>query len=504
MAKVWYSLGRDKILNKARSYPKIREQLVEVLRNAPMKKAGFIGDKNWDGKGNWMIKVSEQNMTHVKKVMGAGKVTGGGKEVTYELPSGVVKSGKAVPVKLRFRKSGKIEMTKAGTEEQEKGSAYIFRRALNDNRGWQTWEDIVADVETYDGLVKIFDGDVPDDWLISYFAQQKVLLNEVKPVQFSEFDHSGKGSFMDFITKLVLGKFNSSLSLGGKKDSWNPADIWIISGNEQQIRNELTESVKGSYQTIHELNGVLRTMYLKKRVMGISLKKTGRTAYYEKVNLDKDGFIPDTKNYNYAVPMSDFYANFMLENTGMFTQDVKITVDADAENKTFSFQIKANSSDASGGSNLKFEPTMKGAAAARLGKAPVEQVATILKEVNSQAEFKNDHKLYPKTLKEFEKHPKKGEEYYKKVLQALTSGQSKITTDITNVDDIINNIKESFGTKMDRGTNVKAKLMGLDFFYQVSKLTQVQRNEFITDMIFLAQKKATKKIDHFGPFGKIY
>ena len=57
---------------------------------------------------------------------------------------------------------------------------------------------------------------------------------------------------------------------------------------------------------------------------------------------------------------------------------------------------------------------------------------------------------------------------------------------------------------MDRGTNVKAKLMGLDFFYQVSKLDNEQRNEFITDMIFLAQKKATTKMDFFGPFGKIY
>ena len=111
----------------------------------------------------------------------------------------------------------------------------------------------------------------------------------------------------------------------------------------------------------------------------------------------------------------------------------------------------------------------------------------------------------PKTTKEFEKHPKKGEEYFRtQVLPALTRGTTKITTDITDVDDIILQIKSSYGTKMDRGTNVKAKLMGLDFFYQVSKLTQAQRNEFITDMIFLAQKKATKKIDHFGPFGKIY
>ena len=57
---------------------------------------------------------------------------------------------------------------------------------------------------------------------------------------------------------------------------------------------------------------------------------------------------------------------------------------------------------------------------------------------------------------------------------------------------------------MDRGTNVRAKLMGLDFFYQVSKLSKAQRNEFVTDMIFLAQKKAFGKRKDFGPFGKIY
>ena len=46
--------------------------------------------------------------------------------------------------------------------------------------------------------------------------------------------------------------------------------------------------------------------------------------------------------------------------------------------------------------------------------------------------------------------------------------------------------------------------MGLDFFYQISKLTEPQRREFVTDMCYLAQKKAFKKFDYFGPFGKIY
>ena len=70
--------------------------------------------------------------------------------------------------------------------------------------------------------------------------------------------------------------------------------------------------------------------------------------------------------------------------------------------------------------------------------------------------------------------------------------------------DVINNIKASFGGTKDRGTNTRAKLMGLDFFYQIFKLDDDDRREFITDMIFLAQKKAFSKVDYFGPFGKIY
>ena len=46
--------------------------------------------------------------------------------------------------------------------------------------------------------------------------------------------------------------------------------------------------------------------------------------------------------------------------------------------------------------------------------------------------------------------------------------------------------------------------MGLDFFYQVSMLTDEQRNEFVTDMVYLAQKKAFGKRRDFGPFGKIF
>ena len=305
------------------------------------------------------------------------------------------------------------------------------------------------------------------------------------------------GGFMKFITDLIKKKFGIS-----QKDTWNPADIWIVNGNQNSIEQTIKNKVEGKNQTIRQLNGVLRKMFEDEEVMGISLKKTGPIAYYEKLNMS--GIIPDTKDYNFNVPMKDFESYFTIDGD-MFTQDVKISVDAKSENKTFTFQIKANDSGATNGSNLKFEPTAKGAGLARLGKAPVEEVSEILRDIKRSAAFVNKYQDYPGTETAFKTHAKKGETYFTDtVLPTLTSGNKKITTDIADVGQIIKNIKQSFNSSKDRGTNTRAKLMGLDFFYQVSKLKPTERNEFITDMIFLAQKKAFGKRQDFGPFGKIY
>ena len=506
MAKNWFSLRPNQIVKKVhdKGWKDFSDIYMKTTIRLMPEPASIIGDDNWDGKSNFVIKVNEKNFNWITTSKTSpyygkeSKTTGpGGKERTYELYAGKVKGGKAEPLKIRFRKSGKLTKSVAGTQEQELGSAFIFRRALNDNAGWKKWQDIVKDDDTYPELVKIFKGSVPDSWLISYFAQSKVLLEEVQPPKMSEFNRDG--GFMGYITTLINRKFGIS-----KKDTWNPADIWIINGSLPTIKSKINNAVEGKHQTIRELNTVLRGLFHNEEVMGISLKKTGAIAYYEKVNLE--GTIPDTKNYNYDVPMTDFKANFMIENTGMFTQDVKIVVDAVKEGKTFTFQIKANDSGASGGSNLKFEPTAKGAGLARLGKAPVDEVSEILKDIKSSAKFVNRYQDYPKDEVAFTKtNKKKGEEYFRnEVLPALTRGQTKITSDISDIDTIIGNIKQSYGSRDDRGTNTRCKLMGLDFFYQASKLSQSERNEFITDMIFLAQKKAFGKRPDFGPFGKIY
>ena len=78
-----------------------------------------------------------------------------------------------------------------------------------------------------------------------------------------------------------------------------------------------------------------------------------------------------------------------------------------------------------------------------------------------------------------------------------------IKKDITNIDTIMNKFRASYGKDPK---NTRAKLMGLDFFNSViNDISDTKdRNEFVTDMVYIAQKKATTKKDHYGPFLKVY
>ena len=542
MAKVWYSLRNGNIVKKARTWdPNLSKMFLDTLKGVPVPRGGMIADEDYNLPAQqkpftlgatsnpltWRVKCNKENFNWIttsasspwKKLKpgtaavkkdgittGSYKDTEGGKERTYRVP--IKQGNKTRDFFVTFRNSSKIEKSTAGTEEQEKGSAAIFHFAVRQNTKWQRWEDIVSS-DVYDDLVKIFKGDVPESWLISYFAQQKVLLDEVEPPHMAEFDHSGPNSFMEFVSKLVIKKFNTMYSLGGKKDSWNPADIWIIKKADQPgivSQLEAAAAGKAGTQTIHEFNDVLRNLYKTGKVMGISLKKTGRIAYYEKVNMQESALIPDTSNadFNFNVRMSDFTVNFDIDpSTDMFSQDVKIKVNT-GSGKYFSFQIKANDSAARNGNNLKFEPTLSGATSARLGKAPVEIVTELLTGpgMRPNSGFTNRYQNYPGNLNAFEVK----EDEWKKKIDHLLSHEGGISTGTANktTEKALEAIKESYGKPMDRGTNVRAKLMGIDFFYEVSKLPSDKRNEFMTDMIYLSQKKAFKKKDYFGPFGKIF
>ena len=135
---------------------------------------------------------------------------------------------------------------------------------------------------------------------------------------------------MGFITRVVKDNFDKEYNLGGNKDNWNPADIWIIKGRQQtfekMIERAAGEGVARGTQTIMEFNDLLRTLYKRKLIMGVSLKKVAmnKAARWEEVNMDKN-FV-DTGNINNNFKDYEFECNFECNLTGKITYDFKYDI----------------------------------------------------------------------------------------------------------------------------------------------------------------------------------
>ena len=90
------------------------------------------------------------------------------------------------------------------TRMQELGSAWVFKRAIQDNAavGWKSWESLRNDKVTFNEIKKIWkkagsvnwvdDVDLP--WLINFYEQQEVLLQKIGRPNFTLFTRDGKRS----------------------------------------------------------------------------------------------------------------------------------------------------------------------------------------------------------------------------------------------------------------------------------------------------------------------
>ena len=95
------------------------------------------------------------------------------------------------------------------TRMQELGSAWVFKRAIQDNQRFNKWQDIVTGNpkdggETFNEIKKIWKevgkvnwvDDVDNPWLENFYVQHKALLPEIGNAKFTEFSRDGgkKGS----------------------------------------------------------------------------------------------------------------------------------------------------------------------------------------------------------------------------------------------------------------------------------------------------------------------
>ena len=206
---------------------------------------------------------------------------------------------------------------------------------------------------------------------------------------------------MGFISDLIKDKFGIS-----RKDSWDPADIWLIKQVNvfrERIKKEL-EGPSGT-QTIKELNAIMRGMFKKREVVGISLKKiSGKQAQYEEINVDESFYKKlEYGSGEYDFQLSKIILKLNLKGDAFATQDTNIFL-KDTSKDIAKFQLKGNTPSRL--ANLKFEGTEIGAAAARLGKAPLNLVEKLSSMV--------DPKLYNATTKANGNYPTNSNEFQKR------------------------------------------------------------------------------------------
>lgn len=353
------------------------------------------------------------------------------------------------------------------TSQQENASLYAIQVGIDAN-GFSNKKLFYSKHKK--NILKIYP-DMNEEWEDTFYEQQKTIVKELGSTKFSHY--SRDDGFMDFVSKLVKTKFNIS-----KKDTWNPADIWLVNDLRKM------QSVLKKISNLSQFNAVLKDMFSDKKVIGVSLKKmSGKSARWELVNtkpiikdFDDDDYLYDLSKIRFMLDVSGD-GDFVNKNTTIYISD------QGKEFATISIRQSGNNF-----SNLKFEGQSSVSRSARLGEVPVTMLNALMSDYGIG--FNNRHTSFPKSMREFNKK----KEYWKKLFTVV---KRKTITGIKNQTEFTANLKRTFELDAPVATS---KLMQLEFIYNILTLSDQKQSEFITSMLFLSMKKGK----NFGPFGKLY
>tara|TARA_B100000287_G_C20616794_1_gene774319 strand:+ start:51 stop:1631 length:1581 start_codon:yes stop_codon:yes gene_type:complete len=480
----------------------------------------FYADSNWSNGGQpWRILITDDNFKVLKQER-LGKIVPTPKRFKAR---GFQRPSRLVPVVLDnmpmsqtrynilFVNVGTSKKEGASqTAQQERGSAWILRRALKDDYKYPDWSDILNDPLYYQ-LLDVYPN-VNNIWLESYWKQNNLMLEKFGDHEWTEFNRDG--GFMNFVTKLVNEKFGIT-----QKDQWNKADIWMIRGKSSKFEKIIKDELEGPEvtQTIHELNDLMRMFWKTNQIVGVSLKLiSGDVAKWEEYNID-ELTIASKKHYDMFIDKiwldCSLQGNDGDTNREFGTQDLSIHLHNKNNTVKFKFQVKDNGGKAPGG-NLKFEGTDKVNTKARAGKAVNSFIALTLIKFND-IEFENVAQKYPKDLSVWSTPAKQIQ--WRKAFRTVSTWRSGLIKfgnkgkELTE-DEFMSNITYQYNLNNPNGRGgygpwiARSKLMQLDFLYNMILAIgdkPKKMREFWTDMVFLSLGKGGSK-GVFGPFGKIY
>ena len=316
-----------------------------------------------------------------------------------------------------------------------------------------------------------------EEWENAIFQQQLTTQREVGSNQYKHY--SRDDGFMDYITQRCRTLYGIT-----KKDTWNPADIWLVS-DLTKVKHDLDSKILDNSTSLQEFNTILRQMFHDRKVVGISLKLiSGKVAKWELVNLENSDVFDDGE-YSFGFDKGEL--TLSLNGNEFTNTDSKLLIKS--KKQTIKFQIRQNSA---GFNNLKIEGTDIAAQSARLGKVPLDMASKVFKEAKLEDVRWRSWQNYPTNIDEFSAEKDVHVARFKTV-------STKIKTDCRDEKEFVSNMEKVFlNGKKDIANS---KLIQLDLLNEILKIKDKNKlNNLLTDLGFLAQKKGSL----FGPFAKLY
>ena len=121
-----------------------------------------------------------------------------------------------------------------------------------------------------------------DTWAQTFQMQAEALKKFLKGK--SGYEYSRDNGIMPFVEKIALEKCGVRT-----KDSWNPADIYLVKKSQKnQIQNKIKSigDMSGPKEAkLDSLNEYMRSEFIKRNLIGVSLKKLGKSAKLEETNV---------------------------------------------------------------------------------------------------------------------------------------------------------------------------------------------------------------------------
>lgn len=361
---------------------------------------------------------------------------------------------------LGFGNGTNPNSTAPTTQQQELVTLKIFEELLSSKtKNYKKFEQLLPELlEIYPNIM------AERSWYNSFELQFYQIEKETKLPNNHFNVYIRDGGFMDYITELVNTKFKIT-----KKDSWNPADIWLIRSSKlPNYKKALDDAV-----SVLECNFILIEAFNKMDIVGISLKKNnGKKLSYDLINLTNT-----TKDLD--VSYSTFVLNIPYGQNSKTFNSLTSQLEVKYDNTIYKMGVKSNTGPIG---NITYEFVASGAAAF-LGKVPKDML---------KIELKKDKQRMPEHT-HFMKFDKKDFEKKLKVIMAKKS----LFTVKGDLKLFVSQLEQAWTTGRTKDVTTISQIV--TFAFIIANMTEKRRKEFIRDLFFMSQKKG----DLFGPFGKL-